>query len=223
MIKLTPTLKRRITRDWNEQFPQMGVFRPMWLMRRVGPLVQGICLDRSSAGTSYRPTTHIHDLTVEFQCISLSLDQRLRDPRSGTAESIGVQFHDRLYLEAARRLAGASLLPMIGDIPVESIVEAYERYRTSGELTSTYPVRYFESAVRLLAWTGRIEDGYRTLAGYVSELRSSATVLADAPDDIEAWERALREVLADPVSIRRTATEQAVALKVDRLPQSSLL
>jgi hypothetical protein len=62
MIKLTPPLKRQITHAWNERFPQMGVFEPMWLMRRIGPVVQGICLNRSSTGTDYIPITHIYDL-----------------------------------------------------------------------------------------------------------------------------------------------------------------
>ncbi len=61
------------------------------------------------------------------------------------------------------------------------------------------------------------------LAGYVRELSASANVLADAPDDLEDWERSLRNVLASPESVRETAAEQAVALKVDRLPLSSLL
>jgi hypothetical protein len=223
MIRLTPPLKRQITSDWKGLFPHMAVFRPMWLMRRLGPLVQGILLERSSGGTQYLPTLHVHDLTKPFPNVSLSLNQRLRSRRSGSQESIGVQFHDRLYREAAERLAGVSLLPLSGDIPVEAVVKAYERYRTLRELTSGLPVSYFESAVRLLAWAGRTEDGLRVLSGYVRELHSSANALADAPDDLEAWERSLRELLANPATVRETAEEQAVTLKVDRLPMSSLV
>lgn len=223
MIRLTPALKRQITHDWRSLFPELAVFRPMWLLRRVGPLVQGIALERSSAGTTYLPIVHMHDLCRPFPNVSLSLSQRLRSRRSGAQESIAVQFHDRLYLEAAQRLAGDSLLPLRGDVAVEEVVQAYERYRNLGELTSGLPVSYFESAIRLLAWTGRTEDGLRVLAAYVRELRSCANALADAPDDLEAWERSLRDVLVDPASVRRTAAEQAVALKVDRLPLSSLL
>src|SRR5689334_13255395 len=83
MKKLTAQLVRQITRDWNDLFPQMAVFRPMWLMRRIGPLVQGIVLERSSGGTQYRPILHVHDLSHPFPTVSLSMSQLLRSRRTG--------------------------------------------------------------------------------------------------------------------------------------------
>jgi hypothetical protein len=223
MIKLTPPLKRRITQDWRNLFPEMAVFRPMWLLRRVGPLVQGIALERSSAGTVYLPIIHIHDLSKPFPNVSLSLSQSLRSRRSGSEDPIAVQFHDRLHIEAAHRLASTSLLPLRGDLTVDDVVQAYARYRSMREPTSGLPVSYFESAVRLLAWTGRTEEGLRVLSGYVRELRAALNGLADAPDDLESWERSMRDVLANPATVRETAAEQIVALKVDRLPMSLLV
>jgi Mg-chelatase subunit ChlI len=148
--------------------------------------------------------------------------QRLRGQRSGAPNPIRVRLHDQLFLEAADRLAAASLLPLSGDLTAMEIVRAFQRYRGLNESTSRSPVYYFESAVRLLAWTGRTDEGRRLLATYVHEL-SSGCEFTDAPDDLEAWEQSLRDVLANPDSVRKTAAAQAVALKVDRLPLSSLL
>jgi hypothetical protein len=44
MSKLTSAMKQKFTKDWHELFPQFGVYKPMWLARRVGPPVDaGFC------------------------------------------------------------------------------------------------------------------------------------------------------------------------------------
>lgn len=54
---------RRVTKDWAVAFPGFAVWRPLHLLRRIGPAVQGICLDRSTSGDGYLPTAHVHALT----------------------------------------------------------------------------------------------------------------------------------------------------------------
>jgi len=35
---LTAGTKKRITEDWRVFLPRMGIYKPMWLMKRNGPL-----------------------------------------------------------------------------------------------------------------------------------------------------------------------------------------
>ena len=76
---------RDLTRDWATLFPGFGVWRPLRLLRRLGPWVQGITLERTSAGDEYRPTAHVHALTRDFPTISLTLASPLRT--RGVADS----------------------------------------------------------------------------------------------------------------------------------------
>jgi hypothetical protein len=66
MMKLTPALKKTITNDWRALAAQFATYKPMWLARRIGPLVQGICLDRDSSNAAYLPTLHVHCLCCPF-------------------------------------------------------------------------------------------------------------------------------------------------------------
>jgi len=50
---LTKSAEKQITEDWQREILSLGVYEPRWLLRRVGPLLVGICLDRDSGGTSY--------------------------------------------------------------------------------------------------------------------------------------------------------------------------
>jgi hypothetical protein len=52
--KLTRAVEKRITEDWAREFTGMGVYKRRWLMRRVGPLLIGVSLDRDSHGDLYK-------------------------------------------------------------------------------------------------------------------------------------------------------------------------
>jgi hypothetical protein len=38
---LTPAWKTKITADWSAAFPGLGVYKPLHLLRRAGPLLMG--------------------------------------------------------------------------------------------------------------------------------------------------------------------------------------
>src|SRR4051812_1002168 len=170
MTELSPTLKRQITKDWHSLFPQMAVFKPMWLARRVGPLVQGICLDRSSANVAYYPTTHLHNLCRPFPVVSLSLNQRLLDQRSGTEVRIAAAFHNNHYLKAAHVLAPASLLSLAGDLTMSQIIDAHRNYRLLNRADSAYPVMLLEDEILLFAWFNQIDRAEALLQQHVKEM-----------------------------------------------------
>ncbi|WP_406371725.1 hypothetical protein OH781_20580 [Streptomyces sp. NBC_01550] len=122
-MKTDATTAKQVTADWARVFNGFDIWRPLRLLRRVGPLVQGITLDRSTSGDAYFPTAHIHALTRPFPVVSLALGQRLAS-RSGMPEAIRFTDHAEEYPDAARRLAGQARLsldvpPTVGDVVTE--------------------------------------------------------------------------------------------------------
>jgi hypothetical protein len=51
---------RRITVDRARLFPEFRVRKPRLLLRRIGPVLQGSPLERSTSSEHYCPTAHVH-------------------------------------------------------------------------------------------------------------------------------------------------------------------
>jgi hypothetical protein len=120
MTELDARSATRITQDWATAFPHFAVYRPLRLLRRLGPLVQGVTLERSSSGNDYLPTAHVHALTRSFPVISLTLAERLLGD-SGVEQRIRVSDHESSFAWAVDRLREQSHLsldraPSLGDI-----------------------------------------------------------------------------------------------------------
>jgi hypothetical protein len=223
MMKLTKPLRRKITDDWHRLFPEMGILRSMWIARRVGPLVQGVCLDGDSANASYFPTTHLHNLCRPFPAVSLTLGQRLLSERTRTEERIYAQFHEQHYLEAARRLTQASLLSLTGDLTLAQILDAYRGYRELRQPDSKYPVVLFEDGILLAAYSLHVDKAKGLLRDCVGEMGNWPAFVMERDGGIEAWERRMESWLKEPQSLRETADSQADLLRVTNLPVGRLL
>ena len=151
---LTVLLARRITEDWAREFPGLGIYKPLWLLRRAGPLLVGVCLERSAAGDLYRPCFHVHFLGREFPCVSLTLATGLPSGRSDAPGFIPVRRHQETYKAAAAAMAGQSPLPLAGDLRLGQVLRAYRAYAATptGQLE---PVLLYRDAILLTAWAGR--------------------------------------------------------------------
>lgn len=128
-MKLNAAAVRKITSDWSSVYPEFTVWKPLRLMRRLGPIVQGITLDRSTYGDSYYPHAHVHALTRDFPDISLTLTQRLEKP-SGVPEGIPVDRHDEKFMQSADRLKAQSSLSCEEAPALEQLVQRYWGYAT---------------------------------------------------------------------------------------------
>ncbi|MEH7348807.1 hypothetical protein [Gottfriedia acidiceleris] len=109
--KMTVSDKRRITSDWNQVIPFLGVYKSMLLMNRLGPLLVGVLLEVKSAKEKYIPIFHVHNLLRPFQVIRLNLNYEISPISIGLHES---KFHD-----TAIKLANQAIIPLLN---------AYEEY-----------------------------------------------------------------------------------------------
>ncbi len=148
---LTGPRERKITEDWQREIPSLGVYRPRWLLRRVGPLLVGICLDRDSSGDIYKPIFHVHCLGHPFPVVSLTLATQLRSKRSGGPSYVEVKWHEEKYLDAAARMVQQSLLPLEGDLRLDSVIDAYRRHMATPIGRRQLPMLYRDT-VFLAVW-----------------------------------------------------------------------
>src|SRR5436190_8831039 len=123
MTNTTSAQILQITKDWKDEFPSLGVYKPLHLLRRNGPLLSGICLDRTSSGDIYKPIFHYHCLLRSCPAISLSLAVQLK-AANGTDASVSFRSHESSFAKSAEKMRALALLPLDGDITLRQFDEA---------------------------------------------------------------------------------------------------
>ena len=217
-VTLTKTVEKQITEDWQRQIPSLGIYQLRHLLRRVGPLLVGICLERDSGAKKYKPMFHVHCLGMEAPAVYLTLFTQLRSERSGGPDFVQVQWHEEKYREAAARMVRQSLLPLAGDLLLDQVINAYEAYLAS-PLGRAYPVSLYRDMIMLLAWGGHQAKATKVLADCLK--------IGDEGDfqnvgGRTAFETECRKRIERPVLIQQTVDSQIVSLGVGELPLSQL-
>ena len=123
--KLTRTMKKEITKQWQAEFPSMGIYKNMWLMNIVGPIIVGLLLEVKSINSEYYPTLHLDILTRE----------RNEDDDIALTASTEVDFEyvstiskpDK-YLVLADKLKKKAVIPLEGDVKIEEVINCLKKY-----------------------------------------------------------------------------------------------
>jgi len=180
-------IRKSITRDWNSAYPSLGVYEPMWLMRRVGPVLIGIHLQADDLFRSYRPIFHTHDLTSGREFVALSLHQSARSERKNAEISINLKYHENHWVKTSALLARQAALPIEGDISLEQVLHVYlERLRHSphGEVSIARDMlslaAYFGRDDLIPGIARRARSVLRSLPGYVKERIGGVEAVIDA-------------------------------------------
>jgi hypothetical protein len=154
--KVDAATVKRVTKDWASAYSEFDVWRPLRLLRRIGPVLQGVTLDRSTSGDAYFPTVHIHALTREFPVISLALGQRLVTS-SGVQEAVKFSRHVEDYPDASRRLAEQAGLSLDVRPTIEDIVRELRAFAVSQQAQGNPPaVNEVEDSVLIPAENGSV-------------------------------------------------------------------
>ena len=225
-IVLTKSNEKQITEDWQRALPSLGIYRPRHLLRRIGPMLMGICLDRDSGGEIYKPIFHVHCMCTPDDSISLMLGTQLRSDRSGGPDFIQVRFHEDKYKEAAARMVRQSLLPLAGDLRLEQVMDACRHYLST-------PMGKFQAAILyrdmilLSAWAGDRASASKLVAECLRLERQTDLASDDAAfrhlGGRAAFEADCRKLIENPALIQQTVDSQIAALGVEHLPVSKLL
>lgn len=221
-MKLTATARRRITADWLAAFPGLGEYEPLHLLRRVGPLLEGIVLERSSGSRDYLPTFHVHSLLRTFPSVSLTLIHRLRAEPSGAADSISVQRHESRYMEAASRLARQSPLALSGDLRASEVLRAYQEFAARPE-NRWHANNLFEDMAAMCGWFGDNERSSAFIAEGFAKLGEWSPSALRQIGGREQWRRRLEDLVADRNGLHSIMEKEIRALHLESLPVAFMI
>ncbi|MDC6167876.1 hypothetical protein [Paucibacter sp. XJ19-41] len=216
---LSVSTSREITNDWRESFPLLGIYKSMWLLKRHGPLLMGIALDRTRSNDVYLPTFHVHNLLVPAPAILLSLVYPVPDMRQvKLPRQIKVLRHADDYLSAVAFLKqavpdlDASVLSWRRLVQLHSDFIRQKRDYAIAKSCS----RLFLDVILLAYWCGH-ED-------YARHCEAEAVRLMkdwNPSVDVAAWQTSLHGLL-DRGVMQRTLDSEISRHKLAHLPVCEL-
>lgn len=222
-MKLTLKLKKQITEDWLKCFPDLGIFKPMWLLRRIGPIVLGILLDRDSSNEAYRPTFHVHNLSKPSTFITLTLMEPLLTIKTSAPETLRADFHSRNFEDAADRLRRQIPVPLTGPIRQVDIINAYKRYMK--QPLGRFPLHLFEDIITIHLWCGDPNSAEQSLSEFEKEITnwpSQINVLKLA-GGVQQWLNKCHVWIRNPEQLIECINSQLELHKLESIPYSEFV
>lgn len=215
------SFRSHLTADLLAGIGSMRKYKPLWIGKVIGPIFQGVCLERSRDGKSYRPLSHIHSFSSNSECLTFSLCQRLKSGTSQIDESIRNERHEELFQGALAKLKRDSLLPLDSAWGVYDLVRAVEIASTVTFTDGHYPVHLYEAAVLAAAWIGNPKLSENLAKKYEADLRRriSGKHTRYTPESLAAWSESLIERAYKRESIFLTVEMQILKHKAQHLPR----
>lgn len=218
MTKPGAVTARRVTSDWAKALPGFSAWRTLHLLRRIGPVVQGVCLDRSTDDDGYIPTSHVHPLTRAFPVISLTLSHRLQRP-SGQPETVFFTRHEREFQDGVDALKAQSPLSLREPPTLEQIVREYHSSSVARqERGHGAAVVEMEDSILIAAVEGRsdlVDDGLALSAELAGKWPKARLPLNWVSADV--WLEGLRKKADDPRALAEIVNGQVAQHKLDKI------
>jgi hypothetical protein len=208
--KFTPALKKKITSDWHSAFPDFGIYKPLYLMRRAGPLLMGIYLQPGSGNEMYRPLFHVHDLARVTENITLSHMRRVGH------EYVHMEWHESKYprmVEAIKRLA---YLPLSGPVTLAQVLAGLRSYQKSPYVP--YDENVYRDMALICGWAADhalLNDVLVEAEGAMKHWPPEA--LANV-GGVAPWLTVVRAAAENRQALEATVAAQIAVLKVGKLP-----
>lgn len=201
--------KRQITKDWNELFPEMGVYKNMWLLKIVGPIAVGILLEIGSNRDYYTPTVHFHDLSEEDESISLMGEL------NANFDYISTKSKPDKYLKVAEKLEVRSFIPLKGNLnfsELETCLLKYLDYEFCSLGDKKYVLRTILNLSILEGNNKKIQETIHFVKEYLNYLNHRHGMNYSIEDFILE-----RDVLIKNIE------ENIIKLKLEKIPRHTML
>lgn len=208
---------RRVTHDWAALIPGFDIWKPMHLLRRIGPMLQGVALERSRSGAYYFATSHVHALTREFPVISLSLSHRVLRS-SGQPEQIDAS--ETQLSDVAARLIEQTDHSMRETPPaIADLIGAYHRAAVDRQRLGQPPaVMEMEDSILVAAFSERHD--LVAVGLQLAEQLAAAWARPRLPLDWTTstdWLDRLRTKAEDPSTLANTVTRQIAEHRLENV------
>lgn len=216
---ITPTLKRRILRDWHSHFLNWGKRKGyLGFEYLVGPLCVSIGFDARGGKNHYDVGFSVHNLSRERDGFYATLLEYLRTTYTGAPDSLAMRWHDKNYSEAAERMKQQMILPYTSPITLSQVIEAYHSYIAQGKSCSG-PTLINELAdpPMLASWAGDLDRAQECLDWSFNYLKKRPK--EDHPaEGLEAWYANIQKLIQDPESLRVTARSEVEKFGLQKIP-----
>jgi|GEM_PF-1395273 hypothetical protein len=207
---LTSALKKQITQKWNEQFPGLGVYKPMWLMNICGPLAVGIALLVKSDKTVYEPVFHIHNLCKDSEAISLNVP----------IDALYIYADDTRneYLEVSRKFKENIYIPINGDVSLTALMENLKKYFD----ITCFKANLLQIMVYLAVWSGK-EEIYDDVKHFVENKLNDCPEMFGTEIVRKEFIETLPKSIDECEKMRAIVREQEEKLKLTKLPHREMI
>jgi len=212
-MKITTAEAKAITQDWQNYFPSLGAYKSLHLMRRCGPVLVGLCLNRSSSDHIYKPTFHCHCLLRKFPTISLSLAVQLKAP-NGSDAAISTKSHETKLRDAAAKMRALALLPLDVNFGIDEFDVACSQWLQQQQ-TPYWPA-VMEDRILLYAWAGK--DYTKALGEAEMALKAWPAFVTDKLGGISSWMTRVEQVAGNHDALASVLASEIYAHRVARLP-----
>lgn len=211
--KLTPAAKKKITADWQAAFPGFGIYEPMHLLRRTGPLLSGIYLEKYDGG-SYRPIFHVHNLSRSSPNVTLSCYRNI------PYEYVQVDWHESKFPKMVKGLSERIFLPLSGPITLAEVVKGFHSYLK--EPLSPCESYVYQNLALICGWCGNSDQVATVLREAEDVMRRWPETVLKQIGGLEQWLSTTRASAANQEALRATVVEQISVHGVENIPATEL-
>lgn len=165
-------------------------------MKRNGPALTGICLDRTTANDCYIPVFHVHNLLWPWPSVTLTLYHAVPDERQPRLKrEIPVDRHQMMFEAAAESLKRQAPEILLTGTGFRRLLQMYNEYIESqrNPAISRYPVNLFRDVILLAFWAGYHDYAMGLLAAAAAVVES----LPQQQTDPGAWAQAIESELRE--------------------------
>jgi len=222
-LKYDAKAQRQITRDWEREFALLQFWKPKRLLKRHGPLLVGICLDRDSSGDNYTPMAHFHVLCIPFPTISLSLCGEVL--YRGVPRHIKVKNHQAEFHEAAAALKAEQRYLNSTSLKFNDFLEATAAYFNSRKTGYSAKGMFnsLQDVVAVAAWMGRLDYAQQALDYFYNESIGWDERYLNIVGSRESWRDKVQAWIDDPQILRDNVEEQITTHKLDAIKDHGIV
>jgi hypothetical protein len=219
---LTTAAKKAITADWAACFPNLGVARPMWLMKRNGPILMGVCLDRTRSNDVYIPVFHVHCLLKPSTALTLELYRSVPDEQQPRlSREIRVDRHAANFHAAVEALKQQTPEITERETTLSRLLALYHDYIDARRDPAVvkYPRNLFADVITLTFWAGHEEYARSVLEEACAAMRSWPAQEIDLPSWRQSIEAQLNYARSDsqiPEELRRHKLERVPNYDIEK-------
>lgn len=226
----------QITKDWANAFPEFGIYKPLWIGRRIGPIVHGIYFETRringfkyhKGGGAYRPLQFMFCLTEIFDATKKNLPISIMKIPSkiGVRTSIDLGLHDDYFKQTAAFIREDSIIPLAHTLSVTQLIEIYqERVSLNIDFVPKLLTDTIQISIYLKDKTLSLNLLDENSIKYMDRLKFSDKMLGtnNAKDEFDFWYARQIHYIENPQILFEQVEENAKILEVGKLPYMDIL